>query len=165
MKQPIQIALPEDFRDMLGQLVSCEVEFLLVGGLAFSTYGEPRATKDLDVWVNPTPENARRLLRALVLFGAPAHGATEADFAKSGTILQLGVPPVRIDLLTSIDGVQFAAAWAHRQTAEFADLPQCQVPVIAMEDMVVNKELVARPQDLVDVAQIKKYMAKAAKVK
>lgn len=163
MKPPIQIALPEDFRDMLGQLVSCEVEFLLVGGLAFSTYGEPRATKDLDVWINPTPENARRLFRALAQFGAPAHGATEKDFAKAGTILQLGVPPVRIDLLTAIDGVQFPSAWSHQRTAEFADLPGCKVPVIAMEDMVANKELVARPQDLVDVAQIKKYMAKAKK--
>lgn len=153
--------MPKDFRDMLGLLVSCGVDFLLIGGVAFAAYGEPRATKDMDIWVNPTQENARKLFAALKEFGAPMHGAKPADFASPGTFLQLGTPPVRIDLITAIDGVVFAEAWTRRVVVTFAG---SQVPVISLDDLIANKKAVGRPQDVLDVRQILK-MKKAAKTK
>lgn len=150
-------SVPLDFREMLGLLVSCEVEFLLVGGLVFAAYGEARATKDMDVWVNPTPANARRLFAALARFGAPTHGAKPADFSTPGTFLQLGTPPVRIDLITAIDGVAFADAWPRRVMTEFAGT---DVPVISLQDFLENKKAAARPQDLLDVKQILKMAKK-----
>ena len=146
---------------MLGLLVSCEVEFLLVGGVAFAAYGEPRATKDMDIWVNPTPENARRLFAALKEFGAPTHGAKPADFSAPGTFLQLGTPPVRIDLITAIDGVVFADAWTRRVVTLFAG---SQISVISLDDLITNKKIAGRPRDALDVKQILKMM-KAAKKK
>jgi predicted nucleotidyltransferase len=157
-KLPVS-AVPKDFRDMLGLLVSCDVEFLLIGGVAFAAYGEPRATKDMDLWVNPTPANARRLFKALAEFGAPTHGAKPADFSSPGTFLQLGTPPVRIDLITAIDGVVFADAWPRRVVTPFAGT---QVPVISLDDLIANKKAAGRKQDLLDVKQILK-MAKAVK--
>ena len=138
---------------MLGLLVSCEVEFLLIGGVAFAAYGEPRATKDMDIWVNPTSENARRLFAALKEFGAPTHGAKPDDFATPGTFLQLGTPPVRIDLITAIDGVVFSDAWPRRMTTPFAGT---KVPVISLDDLIANKKMAGRPQDVLDVRQILK---------
>ncbi len=143
--------LPQDFRDMLGLLDSCGVEFLLVGGLALAVHAEPRATKDMDLWVHPTPENARRLFKALEQFGAPTHGTRPDDFSTPGTFLQLGVPPVRIDLLTAIEGVDFAAAWKRRVHGA---LDGVRVPVLSVRDLLANKRAVGRPQDLVDVAQL-----------
>ena len=94
-----------DFRDMLSSLSEEEVEFLLVGAYAMAVHGLPRATGDLDVWVRPTPDNARRIVKAIERFGAPLHDLTEADLVKPGTVFQIGVPPRRIDLMTAIDGV------------------------------------------------------------
>ncbi|MBS2022211.1 MAG: hypothetical protein JST92_07355 [Deltaproteobacteria bacterium] len=133
---------------MLGLLDSFGVEFLVVGGLALAVHAEPRSTKDLDLWVRATPDNAERLFAALKAFGAPLHGATPSDFATPGIGLQLGVPPARIDLLTQIDGVEFAAAWPRRLAASFDGVP---APVISREDLLTNKRAAGRPQDLVDV--------------
>jgi hypothetical protein len=143
--------LHQDFLDMLGLLDLCGVEFLLVGGLALAVHAEPRATKDMDLWVHATPANARRLFKALERFGAPMHGTKLEDFSTPGTFLQLGVPPVRIDLLTAIDGVEFAAAWKRRVQGA---LDGVSVPVLSLRDLLANKRAVGRPQDLLDVAQL-----------
>ena len=153
------MVLPQDFRDMLGLLDSCGVEFLLVGGLALAAYAEPRATKDMDLWLRSSADNARKLFAALAEFGAPIHGATPADFATPGTFLQLGVPPVRIDLLTTIDGVEFEEAWPRRVPSIIDGV---KVPVISRKDLIVNKRAAGRDQDLVDVKTLEGLAKKAA---
>ena len=142
--KPPEPSLPQDFRDMLGLLDSCGVEFLLVGGLALAAHAEPRATKDMDLWIHATPQNAQRLFEALSKFGAPTHGTKPEDFATPGTFLQLGVPPARIDLLTAIKGVVFSEAWPRRVRAR---LKGVEVPVLSLPDLLANKRAVGRPQD------------------
>lgn len=122
-------------------------EYLLVGGYAFAVHAHPRFTKDLDVWVAPTPANARRVMAALRAFGAPLQGLSEADLARPGLIFQMGVPPNRIDVLTSIDGVEFVVAFSQRGASCYG---QHLVPVISREHLIVNKRASGRPQDLVD---------------
>lgn len=139
--------LNPDFRDMLSAFIEQGVEFLVVGGYAMAAHRLPRATKDLDLWVRPSTENAARVLRAFDAFGAPRHGLTVADLEVAGTIYQVGVPPNRIDVITAVDGVEFADAWVDRFDVEIEGLT---VPVIGRRALITNKRTVARPQDLVD---------------
>ncbi|TPW12502.1 MAG: hypothetical protein FD129_1450, partial [bacterium] len=103
-----------DYLDILSELSAAGAEFLVVGAYALAIHGLPRATGDIDIWVNPSPENARRTWSALVRFNAPLHDLVETDFSTQGLIFQIGVAPRRIDILTSIEGVGFAEAWADR---------------------------------------------------
>lgn len=137
-----------DFRDLLAEFNVQDVEFLIVGAHALAAHGLVRATKDLDVWVKPTAENALRVLDALREFGAPLHDLTTEDLSTPGTIFQIGVAPVRIDLITDIDGVNFAEAWAGRFETTYADQP---VGVLSRQHLIQNKLAVGRDQDLVDV--------------
>ena len=139
--------LNPDFRDILSAFIDERVEFLVVGGYAMAAHRLPRATKDLDLWVRPTADNAVRVLRALDTFGAPRHGLTAVDLESQGTIYQVGVPPNRIDVITTVDGVVFAEAWADR--AEI-DIDGLRIPVIDRRHLVINKRTVGRPQDVVD---------------
>jgi hypothetical protein len=119
-----------------------------VGGYAVGVHGHPRATKDLDVWVEASPENAARVMAALRAFVAPIGGLTEEDFATPGTGFMMGRPPSRIDILTQIAGLEFGAAWSRRIIRRF-DGHEC--PVISMDDLIINKRAAGRPQDLADV--------------
>src|SRR5437899_11535016 len=110
-----------DFRDLLAAFNARGVEFLVVGAYALAAHGLVRATKDLDVWVRPDVDNAKRVFDALAAFGAPLHDLTVDDLARPGLIFQIGVEPIRIDVITAIDGVQFPDAWAERVPARFAD--------------------------------------------
>lgn len=148
--------LNPDFAEMLRALSAAGVQYLLVGAYAMAAHGVPRATGDIDVWVRPTRDNARRVLLALERFGAPLFGLTAADLATAGTVFQLGVPPRRIDLLTSIDGVAFTTAWPRRITACFGDL---EVAVIGRDDLLRNKRAAKRPKDLVDVQMLRRAAA------
>ena len=143
----------QDFRDLLAEFNVRQVEFLLVGAHALAAHGHVRATQDLDVWVNPTPENAKHVLEALRAFGAPLHDLTERDLATPGLIFQIGVEPIRIDVLTAIDGVQFDQAWAKRMVSQYSDQP---VGVLSREHLIKNKLTVARTQDLADVEALKR---------
>jgi hypothetical protein len=136
-----------DFRDLLAEFNAHSVEYLIVGAQPLAAHGHVRATK-LDVWVRPDPANARQLLLALRAFGAPLHDLTEADLTEPGLIFQIGVPPVRIDILTAIDGVEFSVAWSARMTAKFADQP---VAVLSKEHLIQNKRTAGRTQDMADV--------------
>ena len=107
----------------------------------------PRATKDLDLWVRPEPDNAQRILLALDRFGAPRQGLSAADLEKEGTIYQVGVPPNRVDVITLVEGVRFEAAWQSRENVEIEGM---QIPVISRRHLIANKRTVARPQDLLD---------------
>ena len=137
-----------DFRDLLATFNARNVEYLVVGGYAVAAHGYVRATKDLDVWVKPEPGNAAHVLEALQEFGAPLHDLTVDDLARPGLIFQIGVPPVRIDIITRVAGLDFSAAWSDRIEARFGDL---QVPVLSRRDLITNKRAVARLQDLADI--------------
>lgn len=142
-----------DFKDLLSAFNAHRVEYLVVGAHALAAHGHVRATGDLDVWVRSDPDNARRVLQAVRAFGAPLHDLTEADLTVPGTVFQIGVAPIRIDVLTSIDGVTFEEAWTDRITANFVDLP---VPVLSARHLIRNKRAVGRPQDLADVDWLEK---------
>lgn len=143
-----------DFRDLLSVFNAHRVEYLVVGAHALAAHGHVRATGDLDVWVRPRAANAARVLEALKDFGAPLLDLAEADLARDGTMFQIGVVPLRIDVLTSIDGVEFDEAWADRLVAKFAGL---DVPVLSARHLVKNKRAVARTQDLADVEWLEKH--------
>ena len=130
------------------------VEYLVVGAHALAAHGHVRATGDLDVWIRADPANAKRVIEALRAFGAPLQDLTEADLTRAGTVFQIGVAPIRIDVLTSIDGVGFDEAWAERFTAHFVDLP---VPVLSARHLIRNKRAVGRAQDLADVEWLEKH--------
>ena len=110
-----------DFRDLLAVFNAQDVEYVVVGAYALAAHGHVRATKDMDVWVRPDAANAKRVLKALQAFGAPLHNLTVEDLMTPGLVFQIGVPPVRIDVLTAIDGVDFAEAWTTRMVSQFAD--------------------------------------------
>jgi hypothetical protein len=137
-----------DFRDLLRLFNAHRVRYLVVGGYAVMKYTEPRYTKDLDIWVEATPKNARAVFRALRKFGAPLANLTEADFAKEGFFYQIGRPPARVDILMSIQGVLFADAWSNRVAGDFDGVSG---HVLSRKDLIANKRAVGRPQDLVDL--------------
>jgi Nucleotidyl transferase of unknown function (DUF2204) len=143
----------QDFRDLLVEFNARQVDFLLVGAHALAAHGHVRATQDLDLWVCPAPENARRVIEALRAFGAPLHDLNENDLSTPGLIFQIDVEPIRIDVLTAIDGVQFEAAWADRISSKFADQP---VAVLSREHLIQTKLAAARTQDLADVEALKR---------
>jgi hypothetical protein len=140
-----------DFSELLLACNAHHVEYLLVGAHALAVYGHVRATKEVDVWVRPDSENAQRVLRALSDFGAPLGDLNQDDLSKAGTIFQIGVPPIRIDIITAIDGVEFANAWPDRLETSFGGVP---VFVISRHHLITNKKTSARLQDLADVEQL-----------
>jgi hypothetical protein len=140
-----------NFKDLLSALNDCNAKYLVVGGYAVMIHSEPRYTKDLDIWVEATPENALLVYRALAAFGAPLAGIRPEEFAKPDVIYQLGVPPSRIDVLTSISGVEFAESWPRRFESKFGDL---QVPFISLDDLIRNKRSVGRHSDLADCERL-----------
>ena len=142
-----------DFKDLLSALNAHEVEYLVVGAHALAAHGHIRATKDLDVWVRPSADNAERVLRALAEFGAPLQDLRADDLSEPGVIFQIGVPPVRIDVITEIDGVDFESAWAERLESTLGDLP---VHVISRRDLIRNKKASGRLQDLADVERLER---------
>jgi hypothetical protein len=143
-----------DFLDLLRALLGADVRFLVVGAYAVGVHGRPRATKDLDVWVEASSENAPKVINGLVEFGAPLMGLTEADLQSPGVGLQIGVEPGRIDVLTSVSGVRFEDAWSRKVQANFAEGVRCNV--IGLEELLQNKRAAGRPQDLADVAALER---------
>ena len=120
-----------DFKDLLSAFNAHRVEYLVVSAHALAAHGYVRATGDLDVWVRPEAANARRVIEALRVFGAPLQDLSEADLARAGTVFRIGVAPIRIDVVTSIDGVGFDEAWVGRLMAHFADLNSARITMSA----------------------------------
>lgn len=144
----------QDFKDLFAELNAHDVEFLVVGAHALAAHGHVRATKDLDVWVRPDRENAIRVIRALRAFGAPTDAVTEADFAEPGITFQIGVEPVRIDIITAVDGLTFEPSWRNRISSEYGGEP---VFVVSRDDLIRNKRASGRPQDLADIAALERH--------
>jgi hypothetical protein len=140
-----------DFRDLLAAFNAHRVDYLVVGAHALAAHGHVRATKDLDVWIRAEPTNAVRAIDALRDFGAPLHDLTEADLSTPGVVFQIGVPPLRIDVLTAIDGVTFEEAWPARMRTEFDALP---VFVLSRKHTIQNKRAAGRTQDLADIERL-----------
>jgi hypothetical protein len=140
-----------DFKDLLRIFNEHKVRYLVVGGYAVIKYTEPRYTKDLDVWVDASPKNARVVFAALQKFGAPLTNLRPEDFAREGSVYQMGRPPARVDILTSIEGVQFGKAWLNRVASNFEGI---SAHVISRQDLLLHKQAAGRPQDLVDVSNL-----------
>ena len=145
--------LPPDFRDLLVELADAGADFAVVGGYAVAFHGCPRATKDLDILVRATADNARRVYAALAAFGAPlqAFDVSETDFAAYEGVLQIGVAPIRIDILNRIAAVEFDEVIAKGDGFELSGR---RIPVMGLEALIKNKRAVGRLQDLADVAAL-----------
>lgn len=137
-----------DFRDLFSALCDADAEFIVVGAHAVMFYTVPRFTKDLDVWVRPTRENAERVLGALVAFGAPLADLSVDDLCAPDTIFQIGIAPNRIDIVTHIDGVTFDRAWDRAVLTTYGGVP---IRILGEEDLIANKRATGRPQDLLDL--------------
>ena len=140
--------LSKDFVEFIECCAAREVKFLIVGGYALAAHGHPRATKDLDVWVMIDPDNAERLVLALEDFGMDSVGLDAADFTEPDIVVQLGYPPMRIDLLTTASGVDFESCWARRMNVSVGSV---DAGFISYDDLIENKKASGRPQDVVDV--------------
>ena len=140
-----------DFKELLALFNAHHVEYMIVGGYALAFHGAPRFTGDLDVFVQPDPENAQRILAALETFGFASVGLTPGDFSHPDQVVQLGVPPVRIDLLTSLTGASWDEACAGRTAGRYGDVP---VYYIGREQFIANKRATGRQKDLADLEML-----------
>jgi hypothetical protein len=140
-----------DFVGLLRELSAAEARFLVVGAYAVSFHSRPRTTGDLDVWIEPTAENAGRVFHALARFGAPMADLSEPDFAKPDVVYQIGVPPRRIDLLTSLTGLTFDEAWRERVPGRLGEV---EVPFIGRDALIRNKRALGRARDLADLESL-----------
>jgi len=143
--------LNSDFRDILSAFCEEKVEFMRVGAYAVAAHGLPRATGDIDLWIKCRADNAQRVWRAVKRFGAPIANLTVEDFSKPGTVIQVGVSPRRIDILTEITGVDFQEAQAEQLIVNIEGLT---IPVIGRTHLIKNKRALGRPQDQADVARL-----------
>lgn len=137
-----------DFRDLLALLNEHKVEYLIVGGYALAFHGAPRYTGDIDIFVRPDTPNAKRVLAALVAFGFSFPNLTLDDFQNPNKVIQLGLPPVRIDLITSISGVSWDEANGSKEPGTFGDVP---VYYIGRQQYIANKRAAGRKKDLADI--------------
>lgn len=147
--------MDSDYVETFSALSDENVEFLVVGAHALAAHGLPRATVGLDLWVRPTPENARRTWDALARFGAPVSTLTPAELERPALVLQLGVAPCRIDVLTSIDGVNFDDAWPKRKHGRIGDR---DVPVLGASDLLANKRATGGDKDRLDATWLEKRL-------
>ena len=140
-----------DFKDLFKLFNDAGVEYLVAGAHAVMVFTEPRYTKDLDVWVRATPENAARVFRALQRFGAPLRDINAWDFIKTDLVYQIGVAPNRIDILMGIAGVEFEEAWGHRLQSTYDGVP---IAIIGKTQLLKAKKAAGRPADLLDVIRL-----------
>ena len=140
----------EDYRDILAALVAQNARFLVVGAHALAVHGYPRATVDLDLWIDATPENAGRVWRALAEFGVPLEDLRikQEDLTRPDLVAQFGLPPNRIDILTGVSGLTFEAAWGNRIQGT---LEGVLVPILSLSDLRENKRAAGRDRDRADL--------------
>ena len=142
-----------DFRDLFAALNDAGVDYLVVGAHALAAHGHVRATKDIDVWIRCDPPTAARVYQALRAFGAPLANLSPADLATPGIVFQIGVAPIRIDILTTISGVTFDEAWPVRVPSRYSDQP---ISVLSKQHLIQNKLASGRLQDLADVETLRR---------
>lgn len=143
--------LNSDYKDMLQALLDNKVKFLLVGAYAMGAHGYPRATGDIDIWVEPSSENSARVYHSMAAFGAPLHEIDETTFATPGVVFQIGIAPRRIDIITTISGVAFEDAQQQQQVVEIEGL---SIPILSLGDLIKNKRATGRDKDRLDADQL-----------
>ena len=146
---------PRDFKELLSVFNSRKVRNLVIGGYAVIVHSQPRATKYLDLLVSPDAENAKAVFAALAEFGAPLEGLTAADFMEHGSFFRMGKPPLMVDILPGVKGVDFDSAWEKRTEVEIDPVSGLRVSVISSNDLIQSKLAAGRPQDLLDVEAIR----------
>ncbi|MFA5866029.1 MAG: nucleotidyltransferase [Phycisphaerae bacterium] len=154
-----------DYKDLLKELNARGVKYVVIGTHALIYYTEPRFTKDLDVWVEPTRENAQRIYEALKAFGAPLRDVGLEDFADPQTIYQIGISPCRIDIVMGVSGVKFPTAWRNKKQVHYGDI---RINILSSKDLLRNKKASGRPQDISDAYQLQnavKFQKQARKQK
>lgn len=147
--------ISSDYKDLLITLNEYKVKYLVVGAYAVSFYTQPRFTKDLDIWVQPTEENSKKIYQALIKFGAPLRNVSSEDFTNRKLIYQIGVAPVRIDIIMQLPSLKFEKAWENRRKIKFADV---QTNIIGIEELIIAKQELGRDQDILDVKNLKKAL-------
>lgn len=147
----MDITLPHDFKEFLRLLNTHGVEYLLIGGYAVGYHGYPRATNDLDIWIAIHPANAERMVTVLRAFGFDSPDLSSEPFLRDHSIVRMGVPPMRIEVLTTISGVQFATCYAERV---IASIDGVQVTLISLQHLKVNKQASGRYKDLDDLEHL-----------
>ena len=147
------IRLPKDFKELLQLLNSKKIEYLVVGGYAVALYGYPRATGDMDIWIALSKDNAHKTVEALKEFGFDAPELTEELFLEKEKNIRMGNPPLRIEILTSIDGVEFTECYGNKKTVTIDDI---DINFISLEDLKKNKKASGRYQDLADLENLEK---------
>jgi hypothetical protein len=147
-----------DYRDLLFEFNAAKVRFLIVGAYAVMFHTEPRYTKDLDVWVEPTRKNARSVRTALENFGAPLDNLSVDDLIQPDLVFQIGIEPIRIDILTHVEGLTFRQAYERAARTMYADVP---VRLLSAEDALRAKLAVGRPQDLLDADKLQRLLGRA----
>jgi hypothetical protein len=145
------IEFPRDFKEFLKLLTSKEIEYLVIGGYAVGFYGYPRATGDMDIWIATNELNAGKMVGALRQFGFDLPDLKKEIFLEDKKVIRMGIPPMRLEILTSIDGVTFETCFKHRVVADFGDF---KVNFISKDDLLLNKRSSGRPQDIVDYEKL-----------
>jgi hypothetical protein len=148
------VEVKPDFKDFLRLLNKHEVKYLIVGGYAVMKYTEPFYTKELDIWIDATPDNARRTYQALVEFGAPMADLTVHDLTQEHIVFQFGMAPARVDVMTSIDAVAFDEAWQHRVQTNLDAIP---IPILSLKHLKQNKKASNRDTDKIHLSRLEKY--------
>ncbi|MBI4707714.1 MAG: hypothetical protein HY761_07305 [Candidatus Omnitrophica bacterium] len=141
----------QDFRDLLALFNTHKVDYIIVGAHALAYHGAPRYTGDIDIFVRPDSENAQRILSALEKFGFGSLGLTVEDFMVSGNVVQLGVAPVRVDIVTSLTGLSWEEAYVNRVAGTYGDI---EVYYIGKEQFIQNKRAIGRKKDIADIEAI-----------
>ncbi|MEO6695516.1 MAG: nucleotidyltransferase [Ignavibacteria bacterium] len=154
----MKIDIHKDFEDLLRILNERSVEYIIVGGYAVSFHSQPKYTKDLDIWINSTERNSEKVLEALIDFGFDNPGITKEDLLKIGNFIQLGYPPVRIDFLTSLEGIIFGKAYINIKNGKYGKVEN--VPYLSLEDLIENKIKTGRDSDLYDIKWLDKFNKK-----
>jgi predicted nucleotidyltransferase len=150
------LILEQDFEDFVKLLNKHGVEYMVVGGYALAFHGKPRSTGDLDIWINISQQNAQKMLAVVKGFGLTSMGFNQEDFLKPGYITQIGYPPLRIDILNSIDGVEFNKAVENMQQIVLDN--NLKINYVGVGDFIKNKQACGRKQDLIDIKEIKKNL-------
>jgi hypothetical protein len=144
--------LNKDYKEILQILLKNRVKFLIVGAYAMAAYGYPRATGDLDIWIEATSENSKRIYKSILEFGAPLLEIEKETFAEKGIVFQIGVAPRRIDIITHIDGVEFNGAYQNKKVLKIEDL---RVPFLSKANLIENKKSTGREKDRLDIKYLR----------
>ncbi len=149
--------LNQDYKDILRIFNDCKVEYLIIGAYAVIFYATPRFTRDLDLCINPTISNAKKVYKALKHFGAPLKNVSLKDFSTEGLIFQIGIDPIRIDIIMGLPGIKFSSLWKNKTESKFDDI---KVNIIDIKSLIKIKKSLKRNKDLCDIEDLTKILKK-----